>query len=245
MFSKKAGTPMAAVLLLAACVAFPQTRDSASPPNLSSEQIVEQMQRHNQVRAGQLKHYTAVRHYQVEYKGFSTTIEAKMEVEVNYDSSSGKSFKILSQSGSNFLLEKVLKRAVDSEKEASRDKGTTALTPANYRFHLAGNENLAGRPAYILEVEPIIASKFLYKGRVWVDAADLALVKIEAQPAKNPSFWISQTSIRTITSKSGDFWFPERTRSETKVRIGGTAVFTIDYGTYKVTSEESRLEAGR
>jgi hypothetical protein len=34
--------------------------------------------------------------------------------------------------------------------------------------------------------------------------------------------------------KAGDFWLPAKLRSETKVRIGGGAAFTIDYGTYEV-----------
>jgi hypothetical protein len=123
---------------------------------------------------------------------------------------------------------------VDSEREASQDKSATALTPANYRFRLEGNENLGGRPAYVLDVEPLVATKFLYRGKIWVDAADFALIKIEAEPAKNPSFWIARTLIRQSFAKTGNFWLPEKNRSETKVRIGGTAVFTIDYGTYQV-----------
>jgi hypothetical protein len=198
------------------------------------------MQRHNQARTDKLKHLKSLRHYQVEYKGFSTTISAGMEVDYNYDASSGKSFRIVSQSGSKFLCDRVLKRAVESEKEASQDKGATALTPANYRFHLAGSENLGGRPAYILDVEPLVASKFLYRGKIWVDAADFALMKIEATPARNPSFWIARTLIQQSFAKTGDFWLPERNRSETKVRIGGTAVLTIDYGTYQIESNASR-----
>jgi hypothetical protein len=159
-----------------------------------------------------------------------------MEVEYQYDAASGKSFRIVKQSGSKILCDKVLKRAVESEKEASQDKGSTALTAANYRFNLSGSENLAGRPAYILDVEPLIASKFLYKGKIWVDAAEFALVKIEAEPAKSPSFWIARTLIHQTFAKTGDFWLPERNRSETKVRIGGTAVLIIDYGTYQIES---------
>jgi hypothetical protein len=217
----------------------PASLTPAQSASLTPAQIVEQMQRHNQARAEGLKHYQSVRHYQVEYQGFPHKIAASMEVEVNYDAKSGKSFRFLSQSGSKGLCEKVLKRAVESEREAQQDKGATALTPENYRFQLAGSENLQGRPAYILAVEPRVKSKFLYRGKIWVDAADFALAKIEAEPAKNPSFWISRTLIRQIYAKTGDFWLPEQNRSETKVRIGGTAVFTIDYGSYQIASNAS------
>jgi hypothetical protein len=83
-------------------------------------------------------------------------------------------------------------------------------------------------------VEPIVASKFLYRGKIWVDARDFAVAKIEAEPAKNPSMWISRTEIAFTSAKTGDFWLPEQNRSETKVRIGGSAVLTIDYGSYQV-----------
>jgi len=130
----------------------------------------------------------------------------------------------------------VIKRAVDSEKEAFQQKKSMALTPENYSFRLLGSETVAGKPAYILAVEPHVPSKFLYRGKIWLDAEDFATVKMETEPSKSPSFWISRTRIHYTGGKTGDFWMPEKVRSETSVRIGGTAVFTIDYGTYEVSS---------
>jgi hypothetical protein len=196
-------------------------------------QIQALMEHHDQIQREGLKHYRAMRQYHVEYRGLAN-LEANMEVEVDFDATSGKSFHIMSQSGSKILGEKVLKRAMDSEKEASEDGEATALTPENYRFQLLRNESLDGRPAYILSVEPLKESKFLYRGKVWVDATDFAVAKIEAAPAKNPSFWISRTLIRYTSAKTGNFWLPQRSRSESKIRIGGTAVLNIDYGAYQI-----------
>jgi hypothetical protein len=186
-----------------------------------------------------------VRHYEVQYRGFSSTLVGKLDVSVSFDAASGKSFHILSQSGSKVLCDKVLKKAVDSELEASRDQAATALTPDNYKFQRSGIESLEGRPAYVLDVEPVRDSKFLYRGKIWVDAADFAVVKVKAEPAKNPSFWISRPQITYTSAKIGEFWLPEFNRSETKVRFGGTAVFTIDYGTYQIDSARSSSAAGR
>jgi hypothetical protein len=200
-------------------------------------QILALMEHHNQIQREGLRHYKAVRQYHVEYRGLAN-LEAGMEAEVDFDATSGKSFRIVSQSGSKILGEKVLKKAMESEKEASEDMGATALTPANYRFQLQGSESLDGRPAYILSVEPLRESKFLYRGKIWVDATDFAVAKIEAAPAKNPSFWISRTLIRYTSAKTGNFWLPQRSRSESKIRIGGTAVLTIDYGAYQIDSDK-------
>jgi hypothetical protein len=201
---------------------------------LTAAQIVDRMQIENRARAESLGHYQSVRHYSVDYKGFGTTIAADMTVEADYDAVSGKSFRIVSQSGSKMLIDKVLKRALDSETDAAKDQKSTALTQANYRFKLEGVETLAGRPAYVLYVEPVVATKYLYRGKIWVDAADFAVEKIEAAPAKNPSFWITGTKIHQIYVKTGEFWLPDQNRSESKIRVGGNAVLTIDYGKYQV-----------
>ncbi|MGO9776331.1 MAG: hypothetical protein ACLQGT_03805 [Terracidiphilus sp.] len=231
------------LVFLAGGVRLANAQAAVSAP-LTAVQIVDEMQRRNLVRTEALKEVHSIRHYQVEYRGFSKVIDANMEVEYHYDAVSGKSFRIGTQNGSKMLCEKVLKRAVESEKEASQDKAATALTAANYRFRLVGSENVGGRPAYLLEVEPILPSKFLIRGKIWVDAEDFALMRVDAEPAKSPSFWIARTRIEQICARTNGFWLPERNRSETKVRIGGTAFFTIDYGTYQTESKVARVSGG-
>jgi hypothetical protein len=220
-------------------VAWPENPSAILSTGLSAAQIVERMQSHDQTRTQELRHYQSLRHYQVEYRGYSATVAASMTVKVSYDIASGKSLQIVSESGSKFLVEKVLKRAVESEREAFQEKSSTALTAANYRFQLAGSEMLEGRPAYILDVEPLVPSKFLYRGRIWVDAEDFGVLKMETQPSKSPSFWISRTLIHYTGAKTNGFWMPQEVRSETNVRIGGAAVLTIDFGKYEIASDSA------
>lgn len=201
--------------------------------------IVQAIARHNHTQTKALERYLALRHYQVEYRGFFKHITAEMDVELQYDAASGKNFRVISQSGSHMLCEKVLKRALDSERDAFLDRGAHALSTANYRFQLIGSERLNGRPSYVLQVEPVSGSPYLFRGKIWVDAADYAVSKMEVQPAKNPSFWISRTLIHQSSSRIDGFWLPRQVQSETKVRIGGTAVMTIDYGPYKFEQQYS------
>jgi hypothetical protein len=236
-FTRHRNLFLTALFIAVAAAGRPEDNKTNSNSSLTSAQIVEQMMVHEQVHNRELKHYQTVRHYQAEYHGFPTSLEARMDVEVNYDLGSGKRFQIVSQTGSKFLLEKVLKRAVDSEKEASQQKTPSTMTPANYRFQLLGNEVLGGRPAYILDVQPIVASKFLIRGKIWVDAADFAVAKMETQPAKSPSFWLSRTEIHFTGAKTSGFWMPQKLISDTSVRIGGRAVLTIDYGNYQIASD--------
>ena len=216
---------------------------SAKAP-LTSTEIVEEMVRHNQERADGLKHYQSVRHYEVEYKGYEIKLGAKLVVEADYDAVSGKTFRIVSQSGSSLLVDRVLKRLVESEKEAQQQKKANDLTPANYKFQLTGIENVGDRPAYVLDVAPLVDSKYLYRGKIWVDAADFAVAKIAAEPAKNPSLWIASTAINHQYIKTDGFWLPAQNRSESKIRVGGTAVLTIDYGKYEVVAQNLAIVGG-
>lgn len=218
----------------ALCQMGPQAETKPSP---TAAEIVKQMQRHDQLQASTLQSYQGTRHYTVVYHGFAKTITATMVVEVSYDSASGKTFRIVSQTGSGMLCSKVLKRALDSEREASLDKDSTALNPTNYRFQFVGPDQVGDRLAYILSVDPISPSKFLYKGKIWIDATDFAVAKMEVQPAKSPSFWISRTVIHHTNQMTNGFWLPEQNQSETKVRIGGTATMSIDYQSYRFAAQ--------
>lgn len=102
--------------------AWPQKQNADSPAALNSTQVVRRMQQHDQMQAEAVEHYHSLRHYEVEYRGFSKKVAAVMDVEVDYDASSGKHFRIVSQSGSKVLCEKVLKRAVESERKPRRGR---------------------------------------------------------------------------------------------------------------------------
>lgn len=245
LFNKRIHMDRAAILICTwasivfAVAASSQTGGTVEPssPTPTAAQIVEQMQQHDRQQTRTLRSYDGLRHYSVVYRGFARTMTASMDVDVSYDAVSGKKFRIISQKGSGMLCEKVLKRALESETEASLDKSSTALNSANYKFQYVGTDRLGERPAYILKVEPISPSKFLYKGKLWVDAADFAVARMEVQPAKNPSFWISRTLIHHTNGITNGFWLPEQNHSETKVRIGGTAIMSIDYQSYRITSQ--------
>lgn len=196
-------------------------------------EIVAKMTAENAQRAEDLKGYTEERHYTVRYRGFPLDLSASLTVEATYDAPDTKHFQIVSETGSKLLADKVLKRLLTTEEEAARDPEKTALTAENYTFALVGRDTVDGRLCYVLEVEPKTDSKLLYRGRVWVDGQDYAVVKIDAEPSQNPSFWIRKTTIHHEYAKTGPFWLPERNRSETQVRLGGTAVLSIDYGTPK------------
>jgi hypothetical protein len=157
-----------------------------------------------------------------------------------------KEFTIRSESGSKLVIERVFKRMLQSEKEAATEENQrgVALNHNNYNFSLVGQEITPGGSVYILSVEPRTQNKLLYRGRIWVDAADFAVTRIEGEPAKNPSFWTKETKIEQVYTKVGDFWLPQSNRSTSMIRLGGRASFTIDYRNYQITATTPPRQPG-
>jgi len=221
----------------------------AVDPNASSEPsvevIVEKMQAANLLRAEVLVGYSGRRVYKVDYHGFPSGRHAEMTVEALYTSPAQKDFRIVSESGSKVLLQHVLYRLLDSEKEAlqNANRKQTAMSTENYTFRYVTTEQGAEGKFYVLQVEPKIKNKFLYRGTIWVDAEDFAVARIEGKPAKNPSWWISSTEVHHRYSKVDRFWLPVHNESVTHVRVGGQAILTIEYTDYKIKTATAAASA--
>jgi outer membrane lipoprotein-sorting protein len=236
---------LTAIGLWQSAVAQPSDDPAAAPiPLLTTEEIVTRLVQRNLERARALGAYRSTRVYRLEYHGFPSSRSAEMIVDVKYRAPGTKEFSIRSETGSKLVIDRVFKRMLDSEKEAltEENQSRVALNTNNYRFALLGYETIATRPAYLLSVEPRTDNKLLYRGRIWVDAKDFAVVRIEAAPAKNPSFWTKETRIEQVYAKVGDFWLPVSNKSNSAIRLGGHAYFTIDYEDYQIT-DAARLRA--
>lgn len=235
------------LLVAALAGAFAAGADSPPlPPSittapLSVDQVVNNLARRDAERAQALGHYESTRVYQLTYIGFPGNREAEMTVEAVYDSPSTKRFQIISQSGSNLIISRVFKRLLESEKEAAEPEmhARTLLNRDNYDLALIGFEPSEPGGQYVLAVYPKTRSKYLYRGKVWVDGTDFAVTRIDAEPAQNPSFWTKKSEIHHEYMKVQDFWLPRRNESVSYIRLGGRATLTIEYKDYRV--RDSRL----
>lgn len=232
------------VFVLMILMWLPSTRaqqpDTASALNrapLAGEQVVQNLVQMNLHRSQALHAYRGSRIYRVEYRGFPGNRAAGMVVKVKYVSGK-KQFVVESSTGSAILVDRVLKKLLDAEAEATDEEGQrrAALTEENYHFTLIEYETGAAGSTYVLKVEPRTDGKFLYRGRIWVDGQDFAVVRLEAEPARNPSFWTKKTEIEQQYRKVGDFWLPARNHSVTAIRLGGRAELTIEYKDYEITN---------
>jgi len=220
--------------LFAAAQSVPQAAGS-----LTAQQIATRLAENNRKRHQDLQGYTGEREYHLLYTGFPGRHEADLVVQVNYQAPDQKQFTTISQSGSSVIVNRVFNKLLETEKETAgtESQARIAVSPENYDFELVGSERLNDRLSYILKVEPKTDNRLLYRGKIWVDAADFAVAKIEAEPARKPSLWISNTMVHHRYRKIGEFWLPEQNESTTEVRLGGHAVLSIQYRDYKLVPE--------
>jgi hypothetical protein len=217
-----------------------RAQTSISPATIESRlnltQVMDKLVEKNAERADALQKYQNRRYYSLDYTGFPTSFHAEMVVDMIYDAPGTKQFKIVSQSGPTWIIDRILKRLLEAELESMSDenRARVAITPANYDFSDFEHQDTADNCSYVVALEPRTPSKLLFRGRIWVDNKDFAVCRIEAEPSKNPSFWIKKTDIHHSYLKIGDFWLPSENKSVSAIRGGGRAVLTIKYQDYEI-----------
>ena len=212
----------------------------------TTQQVVAGLVEMNLRRAQALHTLHGTRIYRLDYHGFPSSRSAEMVVDVTYRDPATKEFTIQSSEGSKLVIDRVFKKLLQAEQEAMAVEAQrlTALNSDNYNFALVGYECTSVRSMYVLSVEPRRKDKFLFRGRVWVDGSDFAVVRLEAEPAKSPSFWTKSTEIEQLYMKVGEFWLPEQNHSISRIRLGGRADLRIEYRNYEITASDPVVSAG-
>ena len=202
----------------------------------TADQVVSRMLEMNQARASALQQYTSQRRYVAENRHFSK--RAEVTVQESYGRETGRQLKIVSENGSPFVQHRVIDKLIQAEIESSRDdnRDQTMVTRQNYSFRLVGTENLDGHQCYVLEVTPKAPKNYLMRGRIWVDDAEYAIVKMEGTPAKNPSFWTRRVRFVRRYEKQGAFWLPSSVESESDVLAAGKSALKIEYFEYHISA---------
>jgi hypothetical protein len=209
---------------------------------LSADEVMDRVADMNDQRSHSLVAYSGLRTYHLECHCLSHK-SANMVVRIVYHAPVDKNFTVVSESGSGTIRERVFKELLKAEQESMllENQQRSALTHDNYTFELLEYQKTSTNEIYVLKAEPVRSSKFLFRGRIWVDARDFAITRIEGEPAVNPSWWTERTNFTRTYQKIGEFWLPESNESHSKVRIFGTAVLTIEYEDYSLQREEAKV----
>jgi hypothetical protein len=210
--------------------------------------VVAQMLARDAQRQRSIEGYEGMRRYTLVNEHMHK--RAEMLVRVRGDQDGTKHFEIVSETGWKAAQKHVLHKMLESEAETSRpqERAKARLSPDNYEFQFVEREKVGDRAVYVVDVTPKRHEKYLFRGRIWVDAEDYALVRADGNPAKNPSFWTKSVHFVQAYQKSGPFWFPLTTESVTDARLFGTTDLTIEYFEYKpktLTAPQDSVEVAQ
>jgi len=105
-------------------------------------------------RIAALHGYTAMRRYVLDNRGRHK--RAEMVVRVTSHEDGSRTFETVSASGWGVVLKHVFPRLLEAEVESSRPdaRERSRITPENYSFETIGTEEVRGRPAYVMAIEP-------------------------------------------------------------------------------------------
>jgi hypothetical protein len=208
-----------------------------APAALTGDDVIARMLERNRLRNEQLKRYSAVRTYEI--RNPEGKLAAQAVVRVEYVAPDKKTFNKTSEKGSGIVRHLVFDRLIQNESETSsgREHHDSAITSANYIFTLAGEEDLGPDHCFVVEATPKRREKYLFEGKIWIEADDFAVVKIAGHPAKKPSFWIDRAEFVRQYQRIAGFWLPFRDETSVEVKMYGKRVFTIDHRQYLINAD--------
>jgi hypothetical protein len=203
-------------------------------PGVTENQIFAELISHNELRKSALLDYTVRRTYQVvDLKG---KVHAQEIGRMEFHAPDKKTFALTSESGSGVIRHLALNPLIASEIEtaAGKQHHDSAIAPENYSLDLLGEQQVGPYRCFVAKAVPKRKDKYLFEGKVWIDVADYAVVRIEGHPARKLSFWIERADFVRQYQKIGSFWLPQRDMTFVQVRLYGKKVLTIDHQDYSV-----------
>ena len=189
-------------------------------------------------RIDNLAGYTVTEHYAV-YRGDDEIHPiAAMTVMTTYKEESGKSYVIVSQTGSSMVRNLVLHAILENEQRLNQP-GTREgawITSTNYHMQLkpGGTQPLDGRDCLVLALIPGRKAPYLIEGTLWVDSKDGSIVQVQGTASKNSSLVTGPAQIMRRYASIGGY--PEAThfRAVSNSFMFGRTIVTIDYQDYHI-----------
>jgi hypothetical protein len=208
------------------------------PKGLTGDAVFAKVLERNGRQDALLREYSEVRTYQV--RNTKGRLVAQAIVQVNYQAPGEKTFRMVSEEGSWMIRHKVFERLVSAEKETASRRGhrNSALTDANYKFTLLGEQDLGPYRCFVVEATPRTRSKYLFEGRIWVNDQDFAIVRIAGHPSKKLSFWIHRVEFVRQYQRIGEYWLPYKDDTWAEVRFYGERIFTVEHLEYTVNGSD-------
>jgi hypothetical protein len=214
----------------------------AQQPNSAS--VVQLVDAAVKARVDHVAAYTVTEHYAV-YRGKDETHPAaEMTVKTEYKQETGKSYTILSQSGSTFIQNHVLATILDREKEINQpgNRERSWFTSANYEMKLKSGavERIDERDCLALAIMPKQKAPNLIEGTLWVDAKSGSIVRLEGTATQSPSILTGPAHVMRHYADMNGYSMATNARAVSDSFFLGRTIVTIDYRDYQMQLRPSK-----
>ena len=195
-------------------------------------------------RIDHVESYTVTEHYAV-YRGKDEThAAAEMTVQTLYRQGSGKSYTILSESGSTFIRNHALRTLLYNEKNINLPGNVehSWFTSANYEMQLkpGGVQLIDGRECFALAIHPKRKAPNLIEGTLMVDAKDGSIVQIEGTASQSVSIFTEPARVMRHYVSVNGYAMATHARAVSDSLLIGRITVTIDYRDYKMQLRPAR-----
>ncbi len=161
-----------------------------------------------------------------------------MTVITTYQADSGKSYTIVSRTGSEIVQKFVLGAILDNEKRLNQPgiREGAWITSANYEMSLkpGGIQLVDGRDCSVLTLTPRRSTSYLIAGTLWVDSTDGSIVHVEGTASKSPSMLTAPMQVMRQYANISGFSQATHVRATSHSLMFGQTVVTIDYRDYHI-----------
>jgi len=132
-----------------------------------------------------------------------------------------------------FIGDPVVKKEVIGKnlelEQNEREKGSIAITPANYKFQINAIITQEQRQTYIFKLTPKRKAVGLFKGELWLDGATGMPLRETGQMVKSGSAWLKSIRfVRDYELRNG-ISILKHLQSTVDVRVVGKAELNADY----------------
>lgn len=215
-----------------------------SAQQIDSPSVIQKIDDAVATRSDTVLRFTAVEHYAV-YRGSDETHPAaEMTVKDTYTKGVGKSFTILSQSGSGLILRLGLKPLLDNDQQINLPGNLEKswFESANYEMHVSpgGTAQLDGRTCYVIDIKARRKASNTIDGRMWVDARDGTLVQVDGVATASASMFTGIAHLMRRYENIDGISMAKYARAESNSVLVGRSVITIEYGDYQLQLKQAK-----
>lgn len=221
---------VAADLLL--LLAMPALR--AQQTELAS--IIHDLDVENRARFENVLSFNDLEHYAVFRGKDQKNPVAEMTVRMNYRKGAGKTYQIISQSGSTLVLKHGLLPLLENER-AVNDPATVSrswFTSANYGMDLksGATQMIDGRTCVAVSITPFRQASNMIDGTLWIDTDDHTLVELDGIASKSPSVFAGSTHMSRHYANMQGYAMATHATAESTSMLFGRTIISIDYSDY-------------